>query len=490
MSSKSSQDSSFILQVKALLAKVANKSPLKDSLIERATIFYEEQGAIQYKKDFFNEELNNLNLKLQNADSKEVKVLEKNIARIQREQREYLERISLDMGERHKFLYEICLEIISLCEADDFDETNRKSAKLLGTIQLLAPTEGKKIALINELYKPIYKAILCLRLLDRLCVEQNIADPYIKSCLGNLSAEDYKRFADLHPEQYKSFIAKVKMPLVMAALLQDIGNYHPEAQKIMLGDGDDPHRMLEIDDRKQLLQINYRETFTFLVEGIGPQKYIGNSKADRDKFNQDERKRFLFIKQLLKSGVNPKEGIGNLLKVPQIYASIILSTKSTYVYKLLPKVYQALNQNAERGHCSQVVVDALRAITGDFPQGFGVIYIPVDSTGKPCERYEYAIVNGFYPADPTEPICRNATRNLTFISHGSDIVVNKQANLYYPEVIKKFSSISKERLNEILELLSSNFLERKQLDLLPRCWHCQEFFSFKKHQNIWNKTGG
>ena len=84
----------------------------------------------------------------------------------------------------------------------------------------------------------------------------------------------------------------------------------------------------------------------------------------------------------MKSAISPKQGIGNVIKVPQIYASIILSTKSSYNYKLLPKVYQALNQNAEKGTCDSSVVETLRSITGDYPQGYGITYIPYESEGK------------------------------------------------------------------------------------------------------------
>jgi hypothetical protein len=176
-----------------------------------------------------------------------------------------------------------------------------------------------------------------------------------------------------------------------------------------------------------------------------------------------------------------------LLKVPQIYTSIILSTKDNYNYKLLPKVYQVLNQNAEGGGCSQNVVNLLRRITGTFPQGYGLTYIPVDSDGVALDRYEYAIVNQLYPEKPDEPGCRIATRQLTFISYGHDIVVDIKRNLYFPETAKSLANISKKRLMEILEKLSSNYKEREQLDLLPRCWHANEFFSVRENQKLWIK---
>lgn len=52
---------------------------------------------------------------------------------------------------------------------------------------------------------------------------------------------------------------------------------------------------------------------------------------------------------------------------------------------------------------------------------------------------------------------------------------------------KKVAQLSKERLNEILELLSSNYKERQEFDLLPRCWHANEFFSIRANQKLWNK---
>jgi hypothetical protein len=92
------------------------------------------------------------------------------------------------------------------------------------------------------------------------------------------------------------------------------------------------------------------------------------------------------------------------------------------------------------------------------------IYIPHYVEQDVC--YEYAIVIQFYPDKPNEPKYRIATRQLTFIGH--DLIIKKINNLYFMETAKEFSSINKERLNEILALLSSNYLERKEPVLLPR----------------------
>ncbi len=482
MTTKTYSDTNFTAQVKSLLSRTYGRSQLKDSVLDRAIEYYEKQPLIEHKLDELKVNIEKISAQTTTDKAKQ------HIIRLEREQRSFHEELRFDRNERYQDLLKLCFEIINLCEGDTFAESNRKSAQVLGTIQLVSPTEGNKVALLNEQHKPLYKSVLCLRLFDRLCIDKIIVEPYIKLALGDVTPEEYQTLGIDNPEAYKVIVEQVKVPLVMAALLQDMGNNHAESLVILRGKGgtEDPYRTLPIENRKRLLQVSYRETVRYLVDGIGAGMYIGNSKADRDKFNVIEHKKLLFIKHLLKSAVNPKEGIGNLLKVPQIYSSIILSTKGSYNYKLLPKVFQVLNQNADRGACSQIVVDALVKITGQFPQGFGITYVPYEQDVD--DRYEYAVVCQLYPKDPEQPICRVATRNLAFMGHGQEIVVKKSCNLYFVETAKNFSTISKDRLHEILELLASNYHERKQLDLVPRCWQPTEFFTLKANQKLWNKA--
>jgi hypothetical protein len=457
MAKESPHQTHYTRQINHLLAKVYGRSAVKDSLLDRATDYFEQEEFRPSDESIPTEE-----------------------PKLAQEQR----------AERHSTLLSLALSIIELAEGDSFAENNRKSAQFLGTIQLLSPTEGKRVASVNEQSKSIYKAVLCLRLLDCLIVEGQMIEPYINKFLPNISAEQYIDFVDHDKEGHQRFVEQVKVPLIMAALLQDIGNYHPKAQAIICGeDGkQDPFRTLEVKDRKELLQVNYRETIKYLIEGIGLPVFVGNTKAEREQFMLDEQDKLSFIKLILKTSVNPKNSVGNILKVPQIYTSIILSTKASYNYKLLPQVFQVLNKNAELGACAQSVVDSLYKITGMFPQGFGVVYMQSGEVGGSGDCYEYAIVNGLYPKVAKHPICRMTTRKLTFIGYGQNCVITNGSNLYFTQTAKKLASLSKERLNEILELLSSDAQERKKLDLLPRCWQANEFFSIKAHQNLWNKV--
>lgn len=443
----------YTRQVQTLLAKVYGRSILNDSVLERAIKYFEHHEFVASDA----------------STTPESDALHK-----------------LEQTERQNHLQSVCYEILELIEGDSFEESNRKSAQLLGTIQLVSPTEGRKIAVNNEKCKSLYKAILCVRLLDRLLVKNEVNDPFILKVMEEFEG---KAYSELDATERQRFAELVKLPLILAAILQDIGHNHSHAQAILFGDnGDqDPHRTLEVEDRKKLLQINHKQTLSYISNAIGIPTYVGNSKAERDQFVVDEQLKHQFAKRLIKSSFKAEQGVGNLLKVPQIYVSIIFSTKNNYNYKVIPKVYQVLNKNAELGICSQKVVDALYQITGMFPQGYGVIYMPVDEMGQQGDCYEYAIVNRLYPADPEQPLCRIATRKLAFISHGHNIEVKKKNNLYFPHMAKKVAKLSKERLNEILELLSSNYKERQSLDLLPRCWHANEFFSVKENQKLWNK---
>ncbi|MDP7591392.1 MAG: hypothetical protein QF552_01580 [Litorilituus sp.] len=443
----------FTHQVHVLISKIYGRTKLNDSVLERAIHFFDAQECSDKNNKSMVE-----NSALQDSDK----------------------------TARTEHLLGICHEIIDLIEGESFEETNRKSAQLLGTIQLISPTEGNKVAINNEQCKALYKAVLSLRLLDRLLLDNKISDANMTRILAEYPETTYKNFS---LDARKRFNDQVKVPLIMAAILQDIGNYHGQAQAILVGEDKQQniHRTLEPEQRKKLLQLSYKHTLNYFTDGLGGGSYVGNSRKEREQWVIDEREKHHFIKRLLKGNAKPKQSIGNLLKVPQIYTSIIMSTKENYNYKLLPKVYQVLNKNAELGVCSQRAVDALYQITGMFPQGYGVIYIPEDEIGRWVNSYEYAIVNRLYPLRPEQPLCRVATRKLTFIGYGRNMAVKKQNNLYFPEIAQKIARLSKERLNKILELLVSNYNERKKLDLLPRCWHGNEFFSIKENQKLWNR---
>ncbi len=490
MSKKVLQDLIITTQIKRVLNKIYGLAPGDDSILKRAIEFYELQPARETRQLELESNIIEQKAKLEAAQTSKVKNRQNALEHAQLELEEFKQELSAERFDRHRHFLEIVDEIIDLTEGDSFEDTVRKSSLVLGTIQLLSPTEGSKIAEKNEQHKPLYKAVLCLRLLDELLTQEQLNDEFINQYLNDIPAERYHDFIEINPAAHEYFCEQVKVAVVSAALVQDIGNFHPEAREILCGKNgkEDPYRTLDIEQRKALLQVSFRETMKYVNEGIGTLNYIGNSKEDRDRFVKDEKAKLMFVKKLLKRSVNPQNSIGNLLKVPQIYASIVLSTKDSYNYKVIPKVFSVLNTNAERGACSQRVVDSFYKVIGMFPQGYGVTYIPKASDGNDMDTYEYAIVCSLYPENPEQPICRPATRGLTFISHGQNTVIETTSNLHFTQTAKRLARVSKKRLLEILEVISSNYEERRELDVLPRCWLPNDYFSIKNHQKLWNRS--
>ena len=73
----------------------------------------------------------------------------------------------------------VSTKIIELCEGDNWQETQQLSAKLLGTLMLLTRGPEGNFARVHMRFKPLYKAVLTLRLVDRLLEHDTIAHKYL-----------------------------------------------------------------------------------------------------------------------------------------------------------------------------------------------------------------------------------------------------------------------------------------------------------------------
>jgi hypothetical protein len=482
---RTQSDSSYVKAVKALRGKIFDNTQLKDSIYERATVYFQYREAeISRKQVAADKVAEQQKLLSENTDPKLQKSIQQTLTTLERELKKITREQENERVERHDHFVTVCHEVLELVEGEDFKDTVKKTAKLLGSLLLITPAHGRYVQPENEKSKHLYKAALCLRLTDRLILEGNMMSNFIlKHCNNENIDEETESFKN------DDFRENVQIPIIMAALLQDIGNYHPDAQHILKGkDGKlDPYRPLTPEERKLLLKINYRETLKYVTAGIGPGRYIGNSKQEREVYNQEQNTKLKFIRTLLKSWVNPENGIGNLLKIPQVYTSLILSTKPNYDYKLLPKAYNVLGDSAMRGSLNKTTVKAFLTIVGKFPQGYGITYIPRDSDNLDLERYEYAIVTQLYPQDAQIPTCRQATKNLQYSHSGIDYIMGVNNNLYFAPTRKKLERVGELRLKEILQLLSSNYTDGSELELIPSCWHPSDFFSFAKNQNLWNQ---
>lgn len=465
--------------IKDLLSKIYDVSPRRDSVYEQAAQYFSSPEATEIS------ELEQREQQLANADKTTAKTTQllADTRALLKEKRRQQQDYRLD---RIRHLKQVARQLLHLIEGDDPAEIRLQAARALGTIQLLSPTKGRNISQVNQRHKHAYKAILAILLLAQLLEDQQLKNRYV---LNKLQETEQQK-AEQSDLLYSPFFEEIQLPLVMAVLLQDIGLQHPDAQKILRGEhGElDEYRTLAANERQDLLRISYEQSQEYLKNGLGLDTYIGNSKAERDKFNLIEQDKQLFISHLLKEAIQPEDGIGNLLKIPQVYVSVVLPSKQSYRYDLLPKVSTVLRAGVTKGWYPAAVVERLLQITGDFPQGYGITYIPKDSDHKDLDRYEYAIVNALYPAETDQPVCRVVTRNLNYTHAGSNLTVRRDNNLYFPQAQKKLERMSEERLKEILSKLVSNFEERASMDLIPKCWGPDEFFTLLKNQNLWNRS--
>jgi hypothetical protein len=477
-------ESTFTKAVNSLVKNIQSNTPVKDSLFEQAQLYFETSDKDKQTRLELQGNVKTIKFSLQTADVKTRTNIDKKIDAAQRLFKKERTRQQQACSAINRKVKELCTKLLVLAEADNWQETQVNSAKILGTLQLLSPGEGANLAQQNQKFKPVYKGVIALRLLDKLLLDKKINNDYI-----NKRYQEKMRYPEQQGE-LTLFQRDVAIPLLIAAIFQDVGLMHPKAQLILKGeDGTlDEFRVLGKEDRLALLKINHEKTLDFITHGLGMEQYIGNSKQERATFDRNEKEKLIFTRTLLINALKPQLGVGNLIKVPQIYASVIFSSKQSYNFMDLPKAGLVIARSAEAGVISKVIADSLLSIVGHFPQGYGITYIPKDNDRQDMDRYEYAIVTELNPEDPYTPRCRVATRKLTFISSGQIISVKVENNLYFGAAKKKLEKINPARLEEILRKLVSNFEERKKLDLIPSYWNPYGFFCYKKQQNLWKKV--
>lgn len=473
-------DNTASSQIRDLLNSIYSANAEGTSLYEQAAWYFQQHGLQELLQ--LEQKQQEYQRKLDDASKGAVAKLEQKLAETEQALKDLQKQLYQNRVDRVRQLKTIARRVVALIEAESPEEYRQLAARALGTIQLMSPSHGKQIASTNQRHKHLYKAILALLLLQQLLEDKVLKNRYV---LGK-----WLDSQDLPAGSSTPWLEDVQIPLVMACLLQDIGLQHPQVQQLLRGaDGnEDPYRVLPSGERQQLLSLSFEFSQQYLLDGLGLDHYIGNSKTERELFIADEQARQDFVLHLLRSAITPEDGIGNLLKIPQVYTSVVLPSKQQYSYDSLPKVGPLLKAGVEKGWYPAAIVRSLLKITGYFPQGYGITYIPKDSDKRDLDRYEYAIVNSLYPPEPETPICRQVTRNLTFHNAGGNILLSAENILYFPAAQQKLERVSEDRLREILSKLVSNFEERIAMDLIPKCWYPDEYFLTTKNQNLWNKS--
>lgn len=477
-------NSSYTIALDTLVNAIHGDNETQLSLFEEAKEYFiqapqnaEKLRVLQDQIDKLNNDLVQLSGKKHSARLVEIEKLEKDLK---------LEQLSQQHCRtlRLRNAIKICMDILLLSEGEDYAETQQKSSKFLATLVLFSQGSGKKLAEKHQSLKPAYKAVLSLRVLDKLLSSGTVKNAYM---LSNYIQDE--RYTIEQPDHI-CFTQSVILPVMLASIFQDVGLQHPDLINLLDGEeGDkDRFRLLENDERNTMLKLNYRYTIDYLKHGLGCQLANTGDKETRKAFNIAEQKRLKFQLALVEDANSTKLGSSEIIKIPQIYASVVFSTKRKFDRKSLATASILIAQLAVKKKVSSPVANAFVSIVGQFPLGYGIVYIPRDMRGSELEIYEYAIVTGLNPEKSEEPICRPVSKNLMFLEFSKKEVIEKTRNLHFHGARKKLEKVDPKRLSEIMQKLKHNFKPEQLDELLPYNWEPYTYFCIEGMQNLWNQT--
>jgi hypothetical protein len=473
--------SSYTTSVESLVAAISGDKSEKPSLFQHAADYFKTAPENKKKLAQLKAEIKSVTLALQITGGESAQVLAHRLECLNKHyETEYSSQES-HRKDRLNAATNMCLNILSLSEGEDFEETQLKSSKFLTTLVLFSPEKGKKLAELHDCLKPAYKAVLGLRLLDKLISEGVMKNAYV---LKNHDAD--KRYKHGRTD-YECYTQAVIMPVVFAAVFQDIGLQHPELKELLEGKEKDKDRfrLLEKQEREEMLALNYQYTLEYFKNGLGCQQAGALAGNNVIEFDEAEQKRLKFQLSLVLDTKSLKLGTSEIIKIPQIYASIIFSTKRDYQRKYLPTASTLISQLAVKKVLSPMVSDIFVSIVGMFPLGFGIVYITQDKNGYDLNSYEYAIVTRLNPPKPDQAICQLVTRDLMFLPRGKTNIIKKNQNLYFDFTKKKLAKIAPKRLVEIMQKLSHNYSPQDSKPIIPCYWEPYTYFCVQENQNLW-----
>lgn len=379
---------------------------------------------------------------------------------------------------RWQSLLQAAEALLQLSEGSQASDSQMLSARLLGGLLITSASNKRKLLLLEYAYKPLYRALLSLRLLEHLLEQQILKDPQWQA---------WYLHRDITQPAECEYRQKLQLPLVMATFLQHFGQLDPDAQFLLTAASDNvPEKAFSAQEREHFLALTLQGSLQLLQQGLGQLPFSRGNKEQREQHLQQQQ----FLQQQLHRFITAKADspLGSLLKVPQAYTSIVLPGRSRYNYDALPRAALLMREAAARGDYNGLLVDCLFRIVGLFPQGYGVVFTPLGDDGKPQLKYEFAIVNSLYPEKPEQPGCRVVSRNQQYRNTGYNISLSTELNLYFKPARDRLKTLPEQRLKELLNMLYQDGEAKYLSRLVPKCWQPENFFSVPEHQNLWHSA--
>lgn len=381
--------------------------------------------------------------------------------------------------QRWSSLRQVAEALLQLSEGTQPSETLTLSARLLGGLLITAAAKQRKTLLIEYAYKPCYRALLTVRLLDDLLQQKILKEPQWQQWYDN---------RNLVAPELCPYRQQVQIPLVMACIIQHAGQLDTNAQQVLTEHdaSNKADRALSAEDRSRYLELSQQGGLSLLKFGLGDLPYRGNHREQREQHQQLQHYLMSQLHHFLTA--SPETPLGSLFKVPQAYASVVLPGRNRYNYDALPRAALLLREAVHRGEYNGVLVDRLFRMLGLFPQGYGIVYTPLGDDGKPQLKYEFAIVNSLYPEKPEQPGCRVVSRNQQYRNTGYNINLSTELNLYFKPARDRLKALPEKRLKELLNALYQDGEAQYARKLLPHCWQPDNFFSVPENQNLWHSA--
>lgn len=380
---------------------------------------------------------------------------------------------------RWQSLQQLAEGLLQLSEGNQPSETLTLSARLLGALLITATGKKNKTSLLEYAYKPCYRALLTLRLLDDLLEHKVLKEPQWQQW--------YAERNPAAPDQCP-YRQQLQLPIVMACIIQHCGQLNLDAQKILSQreTGSKTDRALSQEERARFLAFSQQGSIDFLQSGLGDIPYRGNHREQRALHQQQHQALLTLLLRFINA--TPETVVGSLFKVPQAYASVVLPGRNRYNYDALPRAALLLREAVKRAEYHGALVDRLFRMLGLFPQGYGVVYTPLGDDGQPQLKYEFAIVNSLYPDKPEHPGCRVVSRNQQYRNTGYNINLSAELNLYFKPARDRLKALPEKRLKALLNALYQDGEAQYANKLLPHCWQPDTFFSVPENQNLWHSA--
>ncbi len=280
----------------------------------------------------------------------------------------------------------------------------------------------------NEKNKPIYIAAWSICLFHQLIKDKLIDDERIVALVPRMIEQaDNEEVKEPDPEMLNVYIKEVLRPIVSAALLHQIGSYSLEADSFYKGNR---YRLLGDKERQGLISVIFSNTKKYIEFGLGkPDKEAFHNQQAED--YQNAMARYDLMESILDNYIKPSNAMGNLLRIPMIYASFLLSTKPKHDYSIIYKAYDIIKSGIEKDLIHAPFAKVFLKLVGQYPLGAGIYFISKE-TGQP----ERAIVIGMNPNEYNSAIVKQITRRQIKYDDFSQALITFEYNLLNDEARK------------------------------------------------------